>query len=582
MADDVVRASPEKRARTACDDSAASVAKLLAPSGVLRVGLNTANFLLVSKQEAEATSPAGVAPDIAAEIARRLGVEVSFVPHPAPNKLADAVDDDVWDIGLIGAEPARASKIAFTSAYVEIPSTYLVPAGSPIKQLDEVDRQGVRIASVKGSAFGLWLDANVKNAKLVNADTMDAAFELFQSGQVEALASIRQRLLQDAEKAPGSCILDGQFMAVQQAVGVPRRRGEEAAAFLGRCVETLKADGFVAGLLDKHGVARALKVAPAADTPSPASGATTAKMKIAILGCGAMGSVYAALLATGGNEVWAVDVWKEHVDTIRDRGLRVEGASGDRTVRVNATTDANDVGPSDLVIIATKASGVGAAAQQAAKLVKEDGVILTIQNGLGAGERIAEHIDTSRVMLGIASNFGAAMRGPGHAWHASMNLICIGEMKGGATDRLDRIVNVWSDAGFKVKGSPDIHRMIWEKLIINCAVSGPSALTGMAVGQLQDCPAAWDVALTCAREADAVARAAGIPLSFDDVDAYLLNFVKTVRAAKPSLLQDHEARRRSEIDAINGAVPVEAAKVGLTAPTNKTVANLVRARETFF
>ena len=143
-------------------------------------------------------------------------------------------------------------------------------------------------------------------------------------------------------------------------------------------------------------------------------------MKIAIVGCGAMGSIYAGLMADAGNEVWAVDTWKEHVDTINRDGLRVEGKSGDRTVRVQATTNGNDVGLCDLVIVATKASGVAAAAKTALSMTGPDTMILTIQNGLGAADRIAEAIPTSQVMLGVVCGFGASMKAPGHAHHNGM------------------------------------------------------------------------------------------------------------------------------------------------------------------
>jgi 2-dehydropantoate 2-reductase len=304
--------------------------------------------------------------------------------------------------------------------------------------------------------------------------------------------------------------------------------------------------------------------------------------RVIVLGCGAMGSVYAALMSSAGYEVWATDVWKDHVDAIREKGLRVEGASGDRTVRINVTMNADELPPADLVIIATKASGVEAAAKVAATVVKTDGVILTIQNGLGAGDRIAQHIDTSKVMLGVASNFGACLRGPGHAEHKSMNLVNIGEMNGGSTERLDRIVRIWTNSGFKAQASPDINKMIWEKLICNCFCSGSCTLTDSTVGEMVDNPHSVAVALACAREADAVARAKGINLSFTDVEAHVKKFAEAVRNAKPSMLQDHVAKRRGEVDAINGAIPIEAKKVGLTAPVNEMVANLVRAREQRF
>lgn len=305
-------------------------------------------------------------------------------------------------------------------------------------------------------------------------------------------------------------------------------------------------------------------------------------MKIAIIGCGAMGSVYAALLADAGNEVWAIDTWKEHIDAINTNGLRVEGASGDRTVRMNATTNAADAGECELIIIATKASGVDGAARSAAGIASDDSVILTIQNGLGAADRIAKSIDTSKVMIGVVGGFGASMKGPGHAHHNGMQLVRIGEMNGGVSDRLQKVVDAWSGAGFTAKGYPDIHQMIWEKFICNVTYSGPCAMMGITVGEVQANSSAWAVASACAREADAVARAQGIALGFDDVEKYVRDFGANIPNSRPSMLLDHMARRRSEIDAINGAVPVEAAKVGMTAPVNEALSNLVRGKESAF
>ena len=305
-------------------------------------------------------------------------------------------------------------------------------------------------------------------------------------------------------------------------------------------------------------------------------------MKIAVIGCGAMGSVYAALLGDAGNEVWAIDTWREHVEAIKAKGLRVEGASGDRTVRVNASTNAADAGECELIIVATKASGVAAAAQTAKSIAGPNSVILTIQNGLGAADRIAQSIDTSQVMIGVVGGFGASMKAPGHAHHNGMQLVRIGEMNGGVSDRLEQVVAAWSGAGFTAKGYADIHQMIWEKLICNVAYSGPGALMGLTTGQMQAHPSAWAISLACAREADAVARAQGITLGYEDVDTYVRDFGAKMPDARASMLQDHMASRASEIDAINGAVSLEAAKVGMTAPVNELVSQLVRGRESGF
>lgn len=233
----------------------------LAPTGILRAGINLANFLLVTGRAADG-DPEGVAPDMARAIADRLGVPVKYVPFETPGALADAAGDDVWDIGLIGAEPARAESIAFTAAYVEIEATYLVPDGSPLTSIEAVDRPGVRIAVSARSAYDLWLSRNIRNAELVRADGIQASYDLFVGDRLDALAGLRPRLLTDVEKLSGARILDGRFTAVQQAVGTPKRN-VEAAAFLQAFVEEAKDSGLVAGLIEKHRV-QGLTVAPPA------------------------------------------------------------------------------------------------------------------------------------------------------------------------------------------------------------------------------------------------------------------------------------------------------------------------------
>ena len=239
----------------------ADVRSELAPSGTLRAAINLANFLLVTGRTPDG-DPEGVAPDMAAEIARRLEVPIAYVPFETPAKLADAAGDGVWDIGLIGAEPARAETIAFTAAYTEIEATYLVPAGSTLGAVEEVDRDGVRIAVAGGSAYDLFLSRSLAHAELVRASGLDGSFNLFVEEGLDALAGLRPRLLSEVERLPGARILDGRFTAVQQAVGTPRPR-ERGAAFLAEFVEEAKASGLVQRLIERHRV-RGLSVAPAA------------------------------------------------------------------------------------------------------------------------------------------------------------------------------------------------------------------------------------------------------------------------------------------------------------------------------
>jgi polar amino acid transport system substrate-binding protein len=237
-----------------------SVVAELAPHGVLRAAINMSNFLLVTGRTASG-DPDGVSPDMARAIAERLGVPVKLVPFPKPGELADAAGTDTWDIGLIGAELARAEKIAFTPAYVEIEATYLVPAGSSLKRIDDVDKPGVRIAVTARSAYDLWLERNIKHATLVRSDSLVSATEKFTNEKLDALAGLRPGLLGDIVKFPGARILDGQFTAVQQAIGTARSN-TAGAAFLREFVEEAKRSGLVASLIEKHGVVGRLSVAP--------------------------------------------------------------------------------------------------------------------------------------------------------------------------------------------------------------------------------------------------------------------------------------------------------------------------------
>ena len=233
----------------------------LAPTGVLRAGINMSNFLLVTGKT-ETGDPTGVSPDMAAEGARRLGVPLKLIPYKSPGELGDDAENNVWDIGNIGAEPQRAKIINFTAAYCEIESTYLVPAGSPIQSIADVDKPGIRISVTGRSAYGLWLENNIKQATLVRTDTLDASFEKFVSEKLEVLAGLRPRLIDDVKKLPGARILDGKFSAVQQAIGTPKKN-VKAAPWLAELVEEAKRSGFVQSLIDKHNV-KGLSVAPLA------------------------------------------------------------------------------------------------------------------------------------------------------------------------------------------------------------------------------------------------------------------------------------------------------------------------------
>lgn len=302
-------------------------------------------------------------------------------------------------------------------------------------------------------------------------------------------------------------------------------------------------------------------------------------MKIAIVGCGAMGSVYAGLLASAGHEIWAIDRWREHVDAMRERGLRLEGVSGDRTVRVHATTDAREAGPCELVILATKAMQVAEGAGSCKPLLGDDTAVLSIQNGLGGPDAAASVLGRDRVMVGVVAGFGASMKAPGHAHHNGMELVRLGELDGPVTPRVERVAEVWRSGGFKVKCFDDIGQLVWEKLLCNCAYSGPCGVTGLTVGEVMNDPELSAISGQCAAEAYAVARARGIRLELDDPVAYVRDFGSKIPKARPSVLLDLLAGRKSEIGVINGAIPRAAGEAGLAAPVNQTITALVLAKE---
>jgi polar amino acid transport system substrate-binding protein len=232
----------------------------LAPTGKLRVGLNMSNVLLTAT-DAATGKPKGLAADLGMELGKRLGVPVELVPFPNPGAVADAAKTGVWDVGFIGAEPQRANEIDFTAAYVEIEATYLVPPGSPIKTISDVDRKGVRIAISGRSAYDLYLERNLKHAELVR-ERGDEVFKRFVSDKLDAMAGLRPGLVKNQEALPGSRILDGNFTAVQQAAGAPKGR-PAGAKYLKDFIEDVKATGLVAKLIEKNNV-RGLSVAPKA------------------------------------------------------------------------------------------------------------------------------------------------------------------------------------------------------------------------------------------------------------------------------------------------------------------------------
>ena len=241
-----------------------------------------------------------------------------------------------------------------------------------------------------------------------------------------------------------------------------------------------------------------------------------------------------------------------------------------------------DAGSCDVWVIATKAADVDVAAAAIAPLLESDSVVMAFQNGLGAGERVARRIPDDHIVIGIAEGFGSSIPEPGHVHHEGMRLIRIGEMSGGLTDRVQRIELAWREAGFNVKAFADVHLMIWEKFLCNVTLSAPCAVFDVTVGDLMANPETWKVALGCAGEAYRLGLAKGIAFPFEDPLRYVTDFAATIPNASPSMRLDHLARRRSEVDVINGQVVALSREIGLEAPYNEALSAVLRRRESTF
>jgi 2-dehydropantoate 2-reductase len=306
-------------------------------------------------------------------------------------------------------------------------------------------------------------------------------------------------------------------------------------------------------------------------------------MKIAIVGTGAMGSVYAGLLGKAGHEVWAIDIWQEHIDAIAGSGLAVSGASGSYVVdNLHVGYAPADAGTCDVWVIATKAADVDAVTAKIAPLLAPDSVVMAFQNGLGAGERVARRIPEDHIVIGIAEGFGSSIPEPGRVHHEGMRLIRIGEMNGGLGDRVQRVAQAWHEAGFNVRAFDDVTLMIWEKFLCNVTLSAPCAVFDVTVGELMANPEAWKVALGCTTEAYRLGVAMGVQFPFEDPLHYVTEFAATIPDASPSMRLDQLARRRSEVDVINGQVVDLSRAFGLETPYNETLCAILRRRESLF
>ena len=296
-------------------------------------------------------------------------------------------------------------------------------------------------------------------------------------------------------------------------------------------------------------------------------------MKVTVVGAGAMGSLFGGLLAEAGAEVWLIDIWDVHVDAVNKKGLEIERDGQTRIVRLHATTDPGVVDRSDLVIVFVKSTHTGDAALTAKKIAGPQGLVLTLQNGMGNADRIAREVDPLNVIAGTTS-YGATMLGPGRIRHAGVGLTTIGMWHKGEVEKAEKVAAFFSRAGIETEVAADVRSIVWGKLLINVGINAITALTGIKNGELLDLEATVALSRAAVEEAVAVAEAQHIHVR-KDIVAHVLEVARATGNNRSSMGQDVDNRRLTEIGTINGVVVKEAERLGMPAPVNRTLTALV-------
>jgi 2-dehydropantoate 2-reductase len=300
-------------------------------------------------------------------------------------------------------------------------------------------------------------------------------------------------------------------------------------------------------------------------------------VKTAVVGAGAIGSLFGGLLVEAGGEVWLVDVWREHIDAINDHGLCIEREGPVRTLRVRATTDPSDVGQAELVMVLVKSIHTADAAETAAALCAPSSILLTLQNGLGNAEILEQAADEAPVLAGTTSH-GVTMLGPGHIRHAGVGPTVIGSWSDGGHAAAEKVSAFLTASGIGTSADENIRAVLWDKLFVTVGINAITALTGIRSGRLLESASARELVVAAVEEAAMVARSAGIQVREDPV-GHVFDVIRATANNRSSMGQDVDNKRRTEIGAINGAVVREAAELGIEVPVNATLTALIETVE---
>jgi 2-dehydropantoate 2-reductase len=300
-------------------------------------------------------------------------------------------------------------------------------------------------------------------------------------------------------------------------------------------------------------------------------------MQIGIIGAGGMGCLYGGRLAEAGYAVTLLDIWQEHVDAINASGLLLDGIGGERRIPIKATSGAGHLPACDLAIIFVDANSTREAAQIAKRLLSSNGYALTLQNGIGNVEALIEKLGAARAMGGL-SYHSAALKGPGHVTHTHAGPTWLGERDGSETPRLKELLQIHAHAGLQPVKVDDITGYIWDKWVLNSAINPISAITGLRQGEIPRTPEAEEFQTRIIDEILAVIAAKGIRLHDPDIKTSIKDQCWK-KFNKPSMQQHVEAGKRTEIDALNGAVVRLAREVGVPVPFNEALTMLIKGLE---
>jgi len=300
-------------------------------------------------------------------------------------------------------------------------------------------------------------------------------------------------------------------------------------------------------------------------------------LQFAVIGAGSLGCVYGGNLARIGQRVCFVDIWQEHVQRIRSEGLRVEGLTGSFTVSCDAAANAREVPQADVAIVCVNAYSTEQAAHTAKMLLKPEGYCLTLQNGVGNVEKLTAVLGTGRVLAGLSFQSGDLV-GPGHVRHTNNGPTYLGELDRSQTPRLKRLAELFEQGGLNPVLVPDIVSTIWEKFIHNCGINAIAALTGLRPGHFQEVPTLGEFQMKIIEETVAMLRAKGVSIPHRDYVGDIKEYCAH-KFHRVSMMQHLLRGQRTEIDALNGYVAAESKKLGLEAPYNTALTQLIHGRE---